>query len=104
EVLRRRRRSELVVRLEIDRRMSPEVRDLLTRELELEPFEVHPTAGPLDLSGLWPIANLERPDLRDPEWLPVTHPAFADLGEHGAEEMFRRIRERDVLVHHPYES
>jgi polyphosphate kinase len=104
EVLRRRRRSETVVRLEVDQRMSAEVVDLLRHELELEADEVHHVDGLLDLSGLWALVGLDRPDLRDPEWTPVTHPAFADLADVGTDEMFRRIRDRDVLVHHPYDS
>jgi polyphosphate kinase len=48
------------------------------------------------------LARLERPDLKDDPWLPVTQPRIADLGS--AAEFFEEMRRGDMLVHHPYES
>jgi polyphosphate kinase len=101
--LQRRRRSPLAVRLEVDTSMSPSVLDLLVRELELDPDDVYTVDGPLDLSGLWDIHRIDRPDLKDPPWTPVTQPVLA-AGPDGPPDLFRVLRSHHVLVHHPYDS
>ena len=102
-VLQRRRRSPLAVRLEVDRTMSPEVLDLLVRELELEAGDVYTVDAPLDLGGLWDITRIDRPDLAAERWTPVTQPALAATPE-GPPDLFRVLRAQHVLVHHPYDS
>jgi polyphosphate kinase len=102
-VLLRRRHSELVVRLEIDQGMSDEVLRLLMRELELEDRDVYRVDGPLDLGGLWALYKLNRPDLKDPPWTPVTQPRLA-AADDGGPDLFTVLREGDVLVQHPYDS
>src|SRR6185369_12292276 len=62
-VLWRRRRSESVVRLEASAAMADETLDLLLRELRLDREDVYRIDGLLDLSGLWSIVGLDRPDL-----------------------------------------
>ena len=99
----RRRRFGEAVRLEIDRGMPTEVRQLLVHELDLHDDDVYEIDGPLDLGGLWALHALDRPDLKDEPWMPVTPPALADIGETPG-DIFAVLRERDVLVHHPYES
>ncbi len=104
EYLRRRRRSPQVVRLEIDDSMSEEVKRLLMRELELSGEDVYTVAGPLDLSGLWGLYELNRPDLKERLPSPVIPPALAKPpSEEGEVDLFRAIDQGDVLVHHPYE-
>src|SRR5205085_591500 len=63
-VIRMRKRSPMVVRLEIDKSMSAWVRELLVRELELDDTQVYPVKGPLDLTGLWPLYALARVELK----------------------------------------
>ncbi|MBV8280559.1 MAG: polyphosphate kinase 1 [Candidatus Eremiobacteraeota bacterium] len=99
-VLRMRRRSPDAVRLEIDRSMSEGVRNLLERELELDDSDVYVVDGPLDLGGLWAIADLDKPALKYEPWLPLTPPQLAATGE----SQFRALRQGDILVHHPYDS
>ncbi len=99
----RRRRFGRAVRLEIDASMSNEVRDLLVRELEIEGGDVYTTAAPVDLGGLWSICSLDRPDLALDTWAPVV-PARLAGPEGEPADVFGVIRERDLLVHHPYES
>ncbi|MBO0715389.1 MAG: polyphosphate kinase 1, partial [Acidimicrobiales bacterium] len=99
----RRRRFGRSVRLEIESGVDPEVRDLLMRELELQPEDVYDVEGPLDLAGLWAVHHLERPDLQDDPWAPMTPPRLATASDEPA-DLFATIRERDVLVHHPYDS
>jgi polyphosphate kinase len=103
--LRRRRRQAPVVRLEIDSGMSDEVQGLLLRELEIDSDDVYVVDGLLDLGSLWAIYQLERPDLKDEPWLPVTQVRLKDQDADGDEpDLFQIIREGDVLVQHPYES
>jgi polyphosphate kinase len=102
-VLHRRSKFGHTVRLEVDTSISDEVLDVLCRELEIPPAAVVSIDGPLDLSGLWDICGLERPDLKDEAWLPQTPPALVPLGDE-TPDLFRLLREGDVLVHHPYDS
>jgi polyphosphate kinase len=105
EYLRRRRRSPQVVRLEIDDSMSDEVQRLLMRELELGEEDVYTVAGPLDLSGLWGLYELNRPDLKERLPAPVIPLALTlPPGEEGEIDIFKVLDAGDVLVQHPYES
>lgn len=101
-VLWRRRRAASPVRLEVDRAMTPEVLDLLARELDLRPGDVYVSDGLLDLAGMMALVGLERPGLKDPPWTPVTQPRLRV--EEGEPDLFAVLREGDVLVHHPYDS
>jgi polyphosphate kinase len=101
--LRRQQRRAQVVRLEVDAGMSDEVLDLLMRELELEPTDVYRVEGLLDLSSLWAIYALDRPDLKDEPWKPVT-PERLQAAASGQADIFKVLRQGDILVHHPYDS
>jgi polyphosphate kinase len=98
-VLRRRLRGATPVRLELDAASTDEVRTLLTRELGLEPDEVYVVDGLLDPSALWSLYELDRPELKDDPWTPVTQPRLE-----GVENFFEVISRGDLLVHHPYDS
>jgi polyphosphate kinase len=102
DVLKRRRLSPLVVRLEVDEQMSDEVRELLVRELEMDERDVQVVHAPLDLAALFQLTSLERPELRYPPWAP-TVPAALNPQE-GGFDIFAAVRAGDVLVHHPYED
>ena len=99
----RRRRFGEAVRLEVQTGCSDEVLSLLTRELSLDAEDVFVVDGPLDLSGLHAIYALDRPDLKDDPWTPATQPGLATAIDEPA-DLFALLRERDVLVHHPYDS
>jgi polyphosphate kinase len=101
-VLRRRRRAAEPVRLEVGHTMPPEVLELLLRELDLGPDDVYVSRTLLDLGGLWSLVALDRRDLKEEPWTPVTQPRLSV--EHGDLDMFGVLREGDVLVHHPYDS
>src|SRR4051794_7720588 len=62
-VLRQRTKFGVAVRLEVDSRMTPDVLDLLCRELDLAPADVYVVDSPLDLSGLFALYGLRRADL-----------------------------------------
>ncbi|HWD08714.1 MAG TPA: RNA degradosome polyphosphate kinase, partial [Actinomycetota bacterium] len=76
-VIRQRKRSPMVVRLEIEKGMSDWVRELLIRELELDDSQVYAMRGPLDLTGLWALCGLDRPDLKVEPWIPSIPPRLA---------------------------
>ena len=103
EELRRRRFGE-VVRLEVQRGMSPRLREPLVAALGIEDDEVDEFDGPLDLSDLWELHGLKGfAELRDPPHSGVPHPRL--VGEDGKDpDVFAAMREGDILVHHPYDS
>jgi polyphosphate kinase len=102
-VLQQRRRSQHAVRLEVDGTMPAGTRDLLVRELDLEPVDVFVVDGPLDLTGLMALYDLDRPDLKEEPWSPVTQRQLAGPGR-TPPDFFRVLSAGDVLVHHPYDS
>jgi polyphosphate kinase len=97
-----RRRFGPPVRLEITDSMSEHVLELLLRELDVDPHDVMVVPGMLDLTMLWRIYGVDRPELKDAPFVPATHPAFAE-GE-TPKSVFATLRQGDVLVHHPYDS
>ncbi|MGH3907787.1 MAG: polyphosphate kinase 1, partial [Pseudonocardiaceae bacterium] len=97
-----RRRFGPPVRLEITDSMSEHVLELLLRELDVDPHDVMVVPGMLDLTMLWRVYGVDRPELKDPPFVPDTHPAFAE-GE-TPRSVFATLRQGDVLVHHPYDS
>jgi polyphosphate kinase len=99
----RRRRFGRAVRLEVDRNMVPEIRELLCRELDVTEDDVYEAEGPVDLGGLWALQDLDRPDLKDEPWVPVT-PARLTPPDDGPLDFFGAIQAGDLLVQHPYES
>jgi polyphosphate kinase len=103
-VLRRRRRSTIVVRLEVDSSMSEETLSLLVRELGFQASDVGRADGLLDLRGLWSIAGLDRPELKQEPLKQVTQTRLVSMDDSGSPELFGVIREGDVLVQHPYDS
>ncbi|OLZ40364.1 RNA degradosome polyphosphate kinase [Natrinema saccharevitans] len=96
------RRFATAVRLEIEPDAPRKVREILTRELELDEREVFELDGPLDYRDFADLTDLDRPDLKLPEWSPQPHPRLGRCDD--ATNVFDAISERDVLVHHPYHS
>lgn len=99
----RRRRFGRAVRLEVSAGVSQEVLDLLIEELELDAEDVTLTNDMLDLTALWALHRVPRADLKDATWAPVTQEPFVEV-EDEPFDMFAAIRDRDILVHHPYDS
>ncbi|MGI9556535.1 MAG: polyphosphate kinase 1 [Solirubrobacterales bacterium] len=100
----RRRRFGEVVRLEVEKRMDPRLRDQLVRALKLDPDQVYEVDGLLGMDDLWDVAGLPGfGELRYPPFPGVTPPRFAgDHGEPG--NAMAAIRDGDVVVHHPYDA
>lgn len=99
-----RRRFGPAVRLEVAENLSPKIRDLLVRELQITDDDVFHLPAPLDLTGLHVIASLDRPALRYPAFRPTTHHQLAPVESADAANVFDAISRGDVLLHHPYDS
>ena len=93
-----RRRFEPAVRLEVEDTMSADVLEKLVTELDIDKRAVYRVPGPLDLSGLFAIADLNIGELKYPAFVPSTRAVSKD------NSIFSAIAERDILVHHPYDS
>jgi polyphosphate kinase len=92
------------VRLEVERSMPTATRALLLRGLGLAEADCYDVSGMLDLTGLWAIAELDRPDLKPLPWSPVTPPRLFPPDDDEPADVFAAVRTGDILVHHPYES
>jgi polyphosphate kinase len=92
------RRFEPAVRLEVEQDMSQNVLRRLARELSVDDNAVYRLPGPLDLTGLNAIADLPIPELRYPQFIPNAKAVPTDTS------IFRALDDRDILVHHPYDS
>jgi polyphosphate kinase len=97
-----RRRFGPPVRLEVADDMTEHMLELLLREMEVDPHDVVQVPGLLDLSCLFQLHSLDRKALKDPPFVPATHPAFGE--RETPKSVFATLREGDVMVHHPYDS
>ncbi len=96
----RKRRRAFAVRLEIEADAPSEVGSFLMEALDLEASEVYAMPDLLDFTGLFQIHAMPGyPQLRDPQFVPQPVPEFT-----AANNVFLAIRQRDILMHHPYES
>ena len=94
------RRKGDAVRLEIEADADPEIIDRLRSVFELDPWQVFPVSGPVNLSRLFNIyEQVQRPDLKyrpfSPRELRLTSKS---------KDLFEELRQHDILLHHPYDS
>jgi len=99
-----RRRFGPPVRLEVEENIDPYVLDLLVSELDVIDLEVFRLPGPLDLTGLWTIVGLDRDELKQRKFVPKTSRSLSDVESSSAPDILSIVREKDVLLHHPYDS
>ena len=99
----RKRRFNRAIRLEVEDTIGQELLDLLVRELVLDRRNVSRHRALLDLSCLWHLHAVDRPDLKDRAWPPLTAGRLF-VAEENDRSMFSVMRDRAILVHHPYES
>jgi polyphosphate kinase len=99
-----RRRFGPPVRLEVEESIDPYVLDLLLEELDISRAEVVALRGPLDLTGLWGLYALDRDDLKDQPFLPMTSPELSEYETSHQPPVLDTMRDHDVLLHHPYDS
>src|SRR5579859_6933240 len=93
-----RHRLEPAVRLEVEESISSDVLERLVTELRIDRRAVYRVPGPLDLSGLSAIADLDHRELKYPGFVPSESAVPPDA------DIFSTLAERDRLVHHPYDS
>jgi polyphosphate kinase len=99
-----RRRFGPPVRLEVEESIDPHVLELLISELGVNELEVFRLPGPLDLTGLWTLYGLDRDDLKQRKFVPKTSRQLTEVETASAPDILSVVRERDVLLHHPYDS
>ena len=99
-----RRKFGAVVRLEVEEDIDDHVLELLVEELEASQNEVFRLPGLLDLRGLNDICNLNRDDLKFAKFIPRTNPQLATFETASAPDVFEALKNKDILLHHPYDS
>jgi polyphosphate kinase len=99
EELRKRRRAQ-VIRVEVDASISEALLGRLMGALQVGEADVYRANGPLDVRALWALVDLPAlEDLREPPQKPLEALSVQDSAE-----IFALLDQRDVLLHHPYES
>ena len=99
-----RRRFGPPIRLEITDTTSPFPSQLLADQLGVSQDEVYRLPSPLDLTVLFELGSVDRPDLKNRPFVPTTNRQIAEVESSRAQDIFAAIRERDILLHHPYDS
>ena len=99
-----RRRFGPPIRLEITDTTSPLLSQLLADQLGVSQDEVYRLPSPLDLTVLFELGGVDRPDLKNRPFVPTTNRQIAEVESSRAQDIFAAIRERDILLHHPYDS
>ncbi len=100
----RQRRFAAVVRLEVVPEMPHWMRSLLADELEVAAEDVFAVRGPLAARDFFQLASLPLHELREKEWHSVEPPRLAPGPDGKEPDLFAIVAERDLLVHHPYDS
>ena len=99
-----RRRFGPPIRLELMDTTSPFLSQLLADQLGVSQDEVYRLPSPLDLTVLFELGSVDRPDLKNRPFVPTTNRQIAEVESSRAQDIFAAIRERDILLHHPYDS
>jgi polyphosphate kinase len=100
----RRKTGRPPVRLEVEADIDESMLELLASELDIDEGEVFKLPRPLDLRGLFSLADLDRDSLKYPSFLPKTHPELAKVETAQPADMFAALKSHDVLLQHPYDS
>ncbi len=85
------------VRLEVDTDIPERIRGILSTNLGLAPYQVYTVSGPLGLAALMELVSIDRPDLKDPPFVPSVPPSFST-------DVFAAIRRSPLLLFHPYDG
>src|SRR5271166_5868521 len=94
------RRKGDAVRMEIEADADPEIIDRLRTVFEIDPWQVFPVNGPVNLSRLFNVyEQVKRPDLKDRAFSPRELRLTSK-----SKDMFEELRTHDILLHHPYDS
>src|SRR5229473_1465041 len=94
------RRKGDAVRLEIEADADPEIIDRLRTVFELDPWQVFPVTGPVNLSRVFNVYDqVQRPDLKYRSFAPRELRLTAK-----SKDLFEELRRHDILLHHPFDS
>ena len=94
------RRKGDAVRLEIEADADPEIVERLRTNFELEPWQIFPTQGPVNLSRLFNIyEQVDHPELKFKPFVPRELRLTAK-----SQDLFEELRRHDILLHHPFDS
>ena len=98
----RQRRFGSVVRVTVNKAMPAHIRSILVENLQMDPNDMYTLEGPLGLSTLFNLYQVDRFDLKDHSFVPSIPAPLR--GETYDGNIFAAIRQKDILVHHPYDS
>ncbi|MFZ4574097.1 MAG: polyphosphate kinase 1 [Phycisphaerales bacterium] len=100
------RKFARAVRVEVEEGASSTLSRWLQDNLNLDPQDVYTTPSDADFPAMAELADLDRPDLKEPVWKPVVPHRLASesAGDRTPANFFAAVRRQDILVHHPYES
>lgn len=98
----RRRRFGSVVRVTVNDAMPSHIRDILVENLAVDRNDIYTMYGPLGLSSLMQLHNIDRHDLKEVPFIPAVPQALRVESSDG--NLFAAIRKGDILIHHPYDS
>jgi polyphosphate kinase len=98
----RKRRFGHVVRVEVSSSISSRMLERLKRGLGVASEQIYMIPGLLDLADLDQLVGVDRPELKDEPWVPITQARFSERA--GGDDPYSEMRRSDILVHHPYHS
>jgi polyphosphate kinase len=98
----RQRRFGSVVLISINDSMSIRIREILMENLEIDRNEIYIFDGPMGYSDLWSLHSIDRYDIKDQPFKPFVPKILRNDEDVG--NIFSAIREKDILLHHPYDS
>ncbi len=93
------RRFGLAIRLEVDKTMPKTLREMLMNNLHLQPSQVYAVGKPVGIASLHQLTRIKRPDLKDPPFRPAVAISLTK-----GESVFAAIRNRNLMLYHPYDS
>jgi polyphosphate kinase len=99
-----RRKFGAAVRMEVEEGVAKRLLEKLTDELEISSTEVFVLHPPLDLTYLFEMYALDLPQLKDSPFRSVQPHQLEDIDRHDADAFFAAIREKEILLHHPYQT